>query len=88
MTTYKLILFTTGKNARTDAIAAGLHDILKEHLNGKYHLEVIDVVENPRRAEEKKVLATPTLIKESPPPERRLIGNLLNGSRIMDFITG
>ncbi len=44
----------------------------------QYTLEVIDVLENPLKAEEEKILVTPTLIKKNPPPVRRFVGDLSN----------
>ena len=41
-------------------------------------LEVIDIYQQPNLARENQIVATPTLIKESPRPVRRFIGNLSN----------
>lgn len=51
-------------------------------LDGEYHFEVIDVLKEPQRAEDARILATPTLVKSEPPPLRIVVGDLSNFSRI------
>jgi len=41
------------------------------------------VQENPELADDEKVLATPTLIRELPPPVLRIIGDLSDGEKIL-----
>ena len=58
--------------------------ILKNKLKDSgYNLEVIDVIENLEMVEKDNILATPTLIKSSPPPERRVIGDLSDREKIL-----
>jgi circadian clock protein KaiB len=52
-------------------------------LGGEYQLEVIDVLANPQIAEDEKILATPTLIKQLPPPLRRVIGDLSDKEKVL-----
>jgi circadian clock protein KaiB len=52
-------------------------------LNGRYDLEVIDIYQQPNLAREEQIVAVPTLIKRSPPPLRRLIGDLSNQERVL-----
>jgi circadian clock protein KaiB len=55
----------------------------KEELEGCYQLEVIDILEHPQLAEDERILATPTLIKQLPPPLRRVIGDLSNRDKVL-----
>jgi circadian clock protein KaiB len=80
---YLLRLFVTGKNARAELALANLKRICDEELDGRYELEVIDVLERPDLAENEKVLATPTLIKRLPPPLRRVIGDLSDKEKVL-----
>lgn len=41
------------------------------------------MLEHPQLAEDEKILATPTLIKELPPPLRRLIGDLSDTEKVL-----
>jgi circadian clock protein KaiB len=60
-----------------------LRRICEQDLGGQYQLEIIDVLEHPQRAEDDKILATPTLIKQLPPPLRRVIGDLSDKEKVL-----
>ena len=62
---------------------ANLRRICEQELRGRYELQVIDVLEQPQLAEDEKVLATPTLIKQLPPPLRRVIGDLSDKDKVL-----
>lgn len=49
----------------------------------RFKIEVIDILEHPELAENEKILATPTVIKELPPPMRRVIGDLSNAEKVL-----
>jgi circadian clock protein KaiB len=57
--------------------------LCEEHLAGKYHIEVIDLLENPHLASGDQILAIPTLIRRMPPPLRKIIGDLSNTERVL-----
>lgn len=56
---------------------------MEAELAGEYDLEVIDVLERPQLAEDERIVATPTLIKELPPPLRRIIGDLTDREQVL-----
>jgi len=60
-----------------------LNRICAEELAGRYQLEIVDVLEHPQRAEDERILATPTLIKQLPPPLRRVIGDLSDKDKVL-----
>ena len=60
-----------------------LRRICEKDLKGRYDLEVIDVLKNPELAEQDKILATPTLIKQLPPPLRRVIGDISDAEKVL-----
>lgn len=60
--------------------------MVDEHLDQACEVEVIDVLEFPERAEEDRILATPTLIRESPLPRRRITGDLSDATRVLQLI--
>lgn len=62
---------------------ANLRRICEQELGGQYQLEIIDVLEHPELAEEDKILATPTLIKQLPPPLRKVIGDLSDKEKVL-----
>lgn len=80
---YLLKLYIAGRDARAQAAIANLRHLCEHELRGQYELEIIDVLEDPERAEQAKILATPTLIKQLPPPLRRVIGDLSDKEKLL-----
>jgi circadian clock protein KaiB len=80
---YLLKLYVTGTSPRAETAIRNLRRICDEELAGQYDLEIIDVLENPDFAERDRVLATPTLIKQLPPPLRRVIGDLSDKDKVL-----
>ena len=80
---FKLRLYITGTTPRSERAIANLTDICEKDLKGLYDLQIIDVLENPQLAENEKILATPTLIKDLPPPLKRVIGDLSNSEKVL-----
>lgn len=80
---YILTLYVTGTSPRTKIAIDNLNRICSQELEGRYELEIVDVLENPQRAEDEKILATPTLIKQLPPPLRRVIGDLSDKDKVL-----
>jgi circadian clock protein KaiB len=80
---YLLKLYVTGSSARAERAVANLRRICEQELSDQYQLMVIDVLQQPQLAEDEKILATPTLIKELPPPLRRVIGDLSDKDKVL-----
>lgn len=81
---YVLRLYVTGMTPRSVQALAAIRSICEEHLRGRYDLEVIDIYQHPALARDEQIVAAPTLIKESPAPLRRLIGNLSDRERVLE----
>lgn len=79
----QLRLYITGQTPRSAHTIANLRRICERELGVQYQLEVIDVLEHPQLAEDEKILATPTLIKDLPPPLRRIIGDLSDTEKVL-----
>src|SRR5690242_5866132 len=80
---YVLKLYVTGTSPRTSTAIANLRRICDQELHGRYELQIIDVQEHPQLAEDERILATPTLIKQLPPPLRRVIGDLSDKEKVL-----
>jgi circadian clock protein KaiB len=78
-----LKLFITGHTPRSELAISNLQRICEERLRNHYELDIIDILEHPQLAEQEKILATPTLIRLSPPPVRRLIGDLSDTEKVI-----
>ncbi len=74
--TYKFLLYIAGDAPNSSLALANLTELCLAHLPGKYEIEIVDVFKEPKRALADKVLMTPTLIKVTPAPARRIIGTL------------
>jgi circadian clock protein KaiB len=80
---YVLTLYVTGSSPRAQTAITNLRRICDQDLKGEYALDIVDVLQNPERAEKERILATPTLIKQLPPPLRRVIGDLSDKDKVL-----
>jgi circadian clock protein KaiB len=57
--------------------------ICEEHLQGRYEIEIIDLLKNPQLAQGDQILAVPTLVRRLPQPIKKIIGDLSNKERVL-----
>lgn len=79
---YILKLYITDDTASSQAAIKSLNGIIEKEIRDLYTLEIVDVLERPEMAEQDRILATPTLIKVSPAPAKRIIGDLSDWGKI------
>jgi circadian clock protein KaiB len=82
---FLLRLYVTGQTPRSTDSIRNLKEICDKYLTGQFELEVVDIYQQPERAQEAQIVAAPTLVKSLPPPLRKLIGDLSNRD---DVLTG
>lgn len=80
---WNLRLYVAGQTPRSLSAFKNLKEICEEYLKGKYHIEVIDLMENPTLARGDQILAIPTLVRKLPQPIRKIIGDLSNTERVL-----
>ncbi|MGA1826327.1 MAG: circadian clock KaiB family protein [bacterium] len=80
---YKLKLFVVGYGSREIAQLIDLQKFLENKLKGRYSLEIIDLLGDPGMAEKYEVFTTPTVVKVSPEPVKRLVGGLSNKNKLL-----
>ena len=80
---YLLKLYIAGRTPRAQRALSNLQRICGQELGGRYRLEVVDVLEDPEAGERDRIVATPTLVRELPPPVRRLIGDLSDREQVL-----
>jgi len=80
---WNLRLYVAGQTPRCLQAFANLKKLCDEHLPGVYHIEVIDLVQNPKLAQGDQILAIPTLVRRLPTPVRKIIGDLSNTERVL-----
>jgi len=78
-----LKLYVSGKSPRYQRAIEEAHKIIEKLSGYDAQLEVIDIMEHPEMAERDNILATPSLIKEIPPPARHIIGDLLDPEKTL-----
>lgn len=80
---YILRLFVSGLTPNSQRAIENIRRICSEHLEGRYQLEIIDIYQQPIFAKEGQIVAAPTLVKELPPPLRKIIGDMSQTERIL-----
>lgn len=83
VSTWELRLYVAGQTPKSLAAFANLKKICEEHVPGKYRIEVVDLLENPRLAKGDQILAIPTLVRKLPEPVRKIIGDLSDTERVL-----
>ncbi len=78
-----LRLYVAGQSPKALTAFRNLKKICEEQLNGKYSIEVIDLLKNPQLGADDQILALPTLVRKLPVPVRKIIGDLSNTERVL-----
>jgi len=81
---YVLRLYVSGSTPQSLRAVSRIKKVCEDHLKGCYQLEVVDVYKDPRLSEADDVIAAPTLIRISPLPVRRLVGDMSDTSRVLN----
>ena len=79
----KLTLYVAGSTSQSERAIANIHRIVADLLTDNCEINIVDVLESPQTAERANVMATPTLIRELPTPERRAIGDLSDTKEVL-----
>jgi circadian clock protein KaiB len=80
---WNLRLYVVDQTPKSITAFANLKKICEEHLEGKYHIEVIDLLKNPKLAKGDQIIAIPTLVRKLPQPVKKIIGDLANTERVL-----
>lgn len=80
---WNLRLYVAGQTPRSLTAFANLKKICEQHLAGRYHIEVIDLLKQPQLAQGDQIVAIPTLVRKLPAPIKRIVGDLSNSDRVL-----
>jgi circadian clock protein KaiB len=80
---WEMKLYIAGKSAKSLLAISNLQKICEEFLQGRYRIEVIDLVEHPHIARKDQIIAVPTLVKKLPLPFKQIIGDLSNQEKVL-----
>ncbi|MBO9562085.1 MAG: circadian clock KaiB family protein [Niastella sp.] len=80
---WQLKLYVAGNTPKSVAAIANLKRYCEQHLDGRYEIEIIDLLVNPQLAAGDQILAIPTLVRKVPVPIRKIIGDLSNEEKVL-----
>ena len=78
-----LRLYIAGMTPTAMTALANIKEICATHLAGRYTLEVVDLLERPTLADGDQIFAVPTLVRQLPPPLRKIIGDLSDTEKVV-----
>jgi circadian clock protein KaiB len=80
---FQLRLYTAGQTPKSLAAIKNLKKVCEEHFAGRYEVEIVDLLKNPRLAKDDQIVAIPTLVRKLPEPVRKIIGDLSDTERTL-----
>jgi circadian clock protein KaiB len=80
---WELVLYTAGETPKMNDALSNLRKICEEHLEGRYHIKVVDLRKHPEMAANKDISVTPTLVRRLPPPLKKIIGDLSDKEKVL-----
>ena len=81
--TWRLRLYVAGQTPKSIAALANLKRLCADHLAGRYRIEIVDLVKRPQLARRDEIIVIPTLVRQLPPPIRKIIGDLSNEQKVL-----
>ena len=82
-TKWVLRLYVAGQTPKAVAAFTNLKRICETHLKGQYSIEIVDLLVNPKLAKGDQIVAVPSLVRQLPPPVKKIIGNLADEERVL-----
>ena len=80
---WELRLYIAGQTPKSVLALKNITKYCREHLEGQYTIEIVDLLVNPRLAEGDQIFAIPTLVRKFPEPLRKIIGDLSNVEKVL-----
>ncbi len=80
---WRLRLYVAGQTPKSITALANLKRLCEDHLAGRYRVEVVDLLRQPHLARRDDIVVLPTLVRQLPPPIRKIIGDLSNVERVL-----
>ncbi len=80
----RLRLYVAGQTPKTLTAFENLKKICEMYLQGKYTIEVIDLLVKPQLAVQDQIVAIPTLIPGFSTPMKRIIGDLSDTEKVLE----
>lgn len=81
--TWELRLYVAGGSPQCLNAIENVRLVCEQYLHGRYHIDVVDLLENPRLAAYEQILVVPTLVRQLPSPIRKIVGDLSDTARLL-----
>lgn len=81
-----LKLYVAGHSHRSESAIANLRKICDGAPDDLLEMDVVDVLARPDLGIREQILVTPTLIRESPPPAQRIVGDLSDPDKVLVWL--
>jgi len=82
--TWELELYLSGNSPRCVRALENVRTVCDKYLPGRYRIDVVDLLQDPRRAAYNQILAVPTLVRRLPPPVRKVVGDMSEAALLLD----
>jgi circadian clock protein KaiB len=80
---WRLKLYIAGQTPRSLAAFANLKRVCEKYLAGIHEIEIVDLLLHPALAKADQIVALPSLVRLSPLPVKRVIGDLGSEERLL-----
>jgi circadian clock protein KaiB len=80
---WELKIYVAGETEKSRIAIENLRNVCEQHLKGRYHIEVVDLMKQPQLAAENQIFAVPTVIRKLPEPLKKLIGDLTATEKVL-----
>lgn len=80
---WQLRIYVAGETEKSRKAIENLKKVCEEHLQGKYEIEVVDLMKNPQLAAQDQIFAVPTIIRKLPEPLKKLIGDMSMSEKVL-----
>ncbi|HWZ28304.1 MAG TPA: circadian clock KaiB family protein [Gemmatimonadales bacterium] len=80
---WRLRLYVAGQTPKSITALANLQRLCNGHLAGRYSIEVVDLSKEPQLARRDNIVVVPTLVRQLPPPIRKIVGDLSDSERVL-----
>ena len=80
---WQLRLYIAGQTPKSILALKNINKYCKEHLEGQYSIEIVDLLKSPQLADGDQIFAIPTLVRKVPEPIRKIIGDLSNEEKVL-----
>jgi circadian clock protein KaiB len=84
--TVRLVLYVAGDTPRSRSARATVAWMADGGVGERVDASVVDVAEEPERADADRVLLTPTLLRLAPGAPRRVVGDLGDRARVAEAL--